>query len=457
MVLGTFKLFDIVERAKTGKLIKESDFEAKLLPNKLKELAKEYDIKRDPEVLIPSDNDLADSVFKAAYDLILDLGVYCTDTGRIIEIKEEDLKEALKSLPEKVIIGSGRETRELTPRNIEDKKPPTVIGGLAGGVCSSENYLNILTSIAMEPSIDMLCAGSLTEIEGKPIISHSPIEIHAAQCEARWMREAASRAGRPGLCLIGSSFEWAAADAVSFNPSNGFRSTDAGLACIIYPMKISFNMLSKILYYIKCERPIFAYSDQLIGGFTRGAEETTISSVAHHLANLVLNQASFQELNCQDIRYNNKSNRLSIWCHNVAGQALSRNTKIITYSECFASAGPCTEMILYEGAAVALSVVSGVNLGPGIVGTSAKEIDKYTGLESRFYAEVGKAYLGMKREDANELVKELVKKYEDKFKNPPLGKTFQECYDIKALKPKKEWLDIYEKVKKDLENLGVKF
>ncbi|MEM3506940.1 MAG: monomethylamine:corrinoid methyltransferase [Candidatus Bathyarchaeia archaeon] len=455
--MGTFKLFDIVERARTGSLVKESDFEAKLIPNKLKELVKEYDIKLDPEILIPSDNDLADSVFKAAYDFILDLGVYCTDTGRIIKIYEEDLKEALKSLPEKVIIGSGRETRELIPRNIEDKKLPSVIGGLAGGVCSSENYLNILTSIAMEPNIDMLCAGSITEIEGKPIIRHSPIEIHAAQCEALWMREAAARAGRPGLCLIGSSFEWAAADIASFNPKYGFRSTDAGLACIIYPMKISFNMLSKIKHYLECERPIFAYSDQLIGGFTRGAEETVVSCIAHHLANLVLNQASFQELNCQDIRYNNKSNRLSIWCHNVVGQALARNTKIITHSECFASAGPCTDMILYEGAAVALSVVSGVSLGPGIVGRATKEMDKYTGLECRFYAEVGKACLGLKREDANELVKELVKKYEDKFKDPPLGKTFNECYDVKAMKPTKEWLDIYERVWKELEDLGIKF
>jgi methylamine--corrinoid protein Co-methyltransferase len=457
MALGNYKLFEIIERARNGPFVKESEFEAKILPTKLKELVKEYDIKRDPEILIPSDNDLADSIFKAAYNLIIDLGVYCNDTGRIIKIYEEDIKEALKSLPEKIIVGSGREVREISIRSIEDKKPPITIGALAGGVCSSKNYLNILTSIAIEPEIDILCAGSLTEIDGKPIISHSPIEIHAAQLEARWMREAASRAGRPGLCLIGSSFEWVAADIASFNPNYGFRSTDAGLACIIYPMKISFNILSKVKFYLESGRPIFAYSDQLIGGFTRGAEETAVSAVAHHLANLIINQASFQELNCQHIHYNNKSNRLSIWCHNVAGQAIARNTKIITHSECYASAGPCTEMILYEGAAVALSVVSGVHLGPGIVGRSAKEVDKYTGLESKFYAEAGRAFTGMKRGDANELAKELVKKYEDKFKDPPLGKTFDECYDIKTMRPTKEWFEIYEKVKKELENLGVNF
>ncbi|MEM3561368.1 MAG: monomethylamine:corrinoid methyltransferase, partial [Nitrososphaerota archaeon] len=175
MVLGNYKLFEIIERARNGPLIKESEFEAKILPTKLKELVKEYDIKRDPEILIPSDNDLADSIFEAAYDLIIDLGVYCSDTGRIIKIYEEDIKEALKSLPEKIIVGSGREVREISVRGIEDKKPPITIGALAGGVCSSENYLNILTSIAIEPEVDMLCAGSLIEIDGKPIISHSPV------------------------------------------------------------------------------------------------------------------------------------------------------------------------------------------------------------------------------------------------------------------------------------------
>jgi len=457
MALGTFALLNLTDRARTGPLVQESEFEGKLLPTKLKELVAKYDIKRDPEVLVPSDESLADSVFRAAYELILELGVYCTDTGRIVKVAEDELKDALRAIPESTIVGSGRETRTVTTRKIEDQKPPTVIGGLGGGVCSSENYLNIMTSIAMQPGVDILCGGSLTEIDGRRIVARSPIELHAALREASWMRQAAARSGRPGLCLIGSQLEWVGGDIASYNPANGYRSTDAGLACIVYPMKDSLNILSKVQYYLESQRPIFAYSDQLIGGFTGGAETTVVSCVAHHLANLVLNQASFQELNCQHIHYNNKSNRLSLWCHNVAGQAIVRNTKIVTHSECFASAGPCTEMILYEGAAVALSVVSGVSLGPGIAGRGTKEMDKYTGLECGFYAEVGKACAGMKRENANELAKELVKKYEDKFDKPPVGKTFNEAYDPKTLQPTKEWSDIYQKVKRDLEDRGLNF
>jgi len=113
-------------------------------------------------------------------------------------------------------------------------------------------------------------------------------------------------------------------------------------------------------------------------------------------------------------------------------------------------------MILYEGAAVALSVVSGMNLGPGVCGRGTKGIDTYTGLEARLFAKTGKVCTGMKREDANELAHQLVKKYEDKFDNPPVGKTFSECYDARNIRPTRQWLETYEKVAKDLEDLGVK-
>jgi methylamine--corrinoid protein Co-methyltransferase len=454
MVQGTFKLLELVDRAQVGQLVDEAEFEGKLIPAKLKELVKQHDISRDPQVLIPSDNDLADSVFKAAFELLIDVGVYCTDTGRIIKITEEDLKEALKYTPESTIIGAGRERRELKPRAIEEKRPPIITGPVEGN-CTSENYLNILTSIAMEPNVDILCCGSLIDIDGRPILPHSPIEIHAALREASWMRQATANAGRPGLCMIGAGFEWVGSDIASFNPEHGFRATDCGCPCIIAPLKTTFNQLARTKYLLDCGRPMQAFSDQLIGGFTGGAEGTVISSVAHLLANLVVNQANFQELNCQHLHYSNTSNRLSIWCHNIGGQSLARNTRIITSSECFASAAPCTDMLLYEGAAVALSVVSGMNLGPGVCGRGTKGIDTYTGLEARLFAEIGKACAGMKREDANDLANQLVKKYEGKFDNPPVGKSFNEAYDPKTLQPTSEWFDIYKKVTKDFENLDV--
>jgi methylamine--corrinoid protein Co-methyltransferase len=80
-------------------------------------------------------------------------------------------------------------------------------------------------------------------------------------------------------------------------------------------------------------------------------------------------------------------------------------------------------------------------------------------LENRFHAELGHAATGIKRGDANELVKQIVRKYEkDVTKDGgPWGYTFNEMYDLDTLKPRKEFVQLYEKMKNELEDLGLVF
>ena len=78
-----------------------------------------------------------------------------------------------------------------------------------------------------------------------------------------------------------------------------------------------------------------------------------------------------------------------------------------------------------------------------------------TGLENKFAAEVAKATAGMKRSDANEIVKRILPKYESRLANPPLGKSFLECYDRVKLTPSKEWAEIYKHVRKEIIDFGI--
>jgi hypothetical protein len=50
-------------------------------------------------------------------------------------------------------------------------------------------------------------------------------------------------------------------------------------------------------------------------------------------------------------------------------------------------------------------------------------------------------------------------KYGDiiKTKNIPFGKKFEECYDSDTITPSKEYMEIYSKVRKELEDLGLEF
>jgi methylamine--corrinoid protein Co-methyltransferase len=78
-------------------------------------------------------------------------------------------------------------------------------------------------------------------------------------------------------------------------------------------------------------------------------------------------------------------------------------------------------------------------------------------MEPAFAAEVAYAAAGIKRDFANELVKKLLSKYEDKLTNPPVGLKYQECYDLKTGKPCEQYHSLYSKVRGELENLGLEF
>jgi len=68
---------------------------------------------------------------------------------------------------------------------------------------------------------------------------------------------------------------------------------------------------------------------------------------------------------------------------------------------------------------------------------------------------VAHAAAGTSREQANETVKKLLAIYEDDLTTKPIGKPFQEVYDLKTLRPTPEWLGIYHEVKEELVEMGV--
>jgi methylamine--corrinoid protein Co-methyltransferase len=112
---------------------------------------------------------------------------------------------------------------------------------------------------------------------------------------------------------------------------------------------------------------------------------------------------------------------------------------------------------LYEVAAQALLVVASGS--SGLIGPrSAAGIEPghVSGLEARFMAEVAHSAAGMSRKEANRIVTELVSRYVDQIGKRPIGKRFNEVYDMQTLRPTEEWLGVYNEVKKELADLGLK-
>ena len=64
---------------------------------------------------------------------------------------------------------------------------------------------------------------------------------------------------------------------------------------------------------------------------------------------------------------------------------------------------------------------------------------------------------GMEASQANELVSALLTKYEDQIENPPVGKIYQECFDLDTNKPTGEYLRLYQETKAELTQMGIEF
>jgi len=194
----------------------------------------------------------------------------------------------------------------------------------------------------------------------------------------------------------------------------------------------------------------------MIGGYSGPPEGATVSAIAFFILERPVHQAIYGGGGVYDLRYLGNCGRDALWANTVVLQAVSRKTHLLTESIINQVAGPCTDMLLYESAVGMMSLsVSGVSMSIGPRSAGGKCTDHISPLEAKFCAEVLKACAGMKRNDANEIAKALIPKYEDKLMNPPKGKSFTECFDLKTLKPTKEWQEIYNRLKNEIIGLGV--
>ena len=116
-------------------------------------------------------------------------------------------------------------------------------------------------------------------------------------------------------------------------------------------------------------------------------------------------------------------------------------------------------MITYELAAHSVTAtVSGWHLNPAAVAKN-RHPGHSSGMEPRIHAEVGHvtARAGITRKDASKIVKELLYLYEKNVPQAPKGKSFRECYDFDTVKPKDEYLKLWDNTKKKLKDLGLDF
>lgn len=455
-------MWDFINRAETGQMIREKDFILKKYWPKLKELVKEYDVKYDPENLVPTDDSLLDDIFQAGMDLLLDVGFLCLDTSKVITFEESEVKEMLRNLSGEVTLGEGKDAVTYRHRELEDRSPPVIMGGPTGIALSEKNIVKLYQSYAVEPLVDVIYMGAPATVDGMPVKVGSPYELQAEMFNIASARTALRKAGRPGLALYGSNFPSLHVDMAASSPEYGYKKTDLRCLWLLPQHKVDYATLIRAVHFAQYGSRSFSCGGGYIGGLSGGAEGTLINMMAECLGVNVLLQPSLTSASATMTLYEPwvaHTDMMALWACLWGIASFTRKTRFIQTIGCYTYAGPCTEMCLQEMAAEAIGGIA-VGAHPyGIAPNSGLITDHCSGMEIRFRGEVAHASLGMKRQDANEIVKKIASKYQKivESKNPPRGKSFDECYNTETVTPSKEYQEIYDKVKGELKELGLTF
>ncbi len=450
-------ILDICEKALHGPIMKEEDFDRKLMTVAMN-LDQESGVKYDPENPVSSDDDAADRIFAAGKKLVEETGVYCLDTARVMEFNQKEIDEAVRNAPVRVKAGQGIDRKYFGMRMPDDHKWPWFQVG-SGIVSSKPAYAsNIVEGYASIPEVNSIQIPSLSSIRGIPISAGAPTEFYAGVLGLKTALDALQRAGRPGLPIFNLHPTTAVAvtNIAASAPQFGSRLTDAWLCGSMAEMKINYDTLNKVAYLHASGANVAAESGPMLGGFAGGPVGFAILCSAYLIMGQLVHKGHLQLNFPIHFMHSCSSTRDVLWGVSIAIQASSRNIKVPVLWGPYCGAGPNTKMYMYEAAAIYLAwVTSGAPCVNQPHPAKAVKVDGITPLEAKFCIEVGKAASQLTREKANDLVSRLLQKYESDINNPPGGDCYYECHNAQTGKPNENYVILVDEVKEELSTMGV--
>jgi methylamine--corrinoid protein Co-methyltransferase len=338
-------LLEIAERIRNGQRMDNKEWGIGLY-KKLQELIKKYDLKQeDPEKFYEVDDNYADSLFQAATDLLVEMGVYCITTHRTIRFSEEEVREAARETPSEVKVGEGREQRVWRKRELEDHRPPSI--DVSGHGPWSDEMIPlpiIIRELARHNRVDLIEGYMYARIDNHEVHG-KPLCAYAARRAIEKIRNGLTMAGRRGMAItyypvLTNAFSLIA----PLDMERGLRKTDGVLLTILPDLTIEEDLVAAALVYneLGCYRQCGGTGTGPFGG---GIEGRMIESVAGPLAAWMVyrdtiltgggaSQGSYlpRKGSAGPNRQISQNRRGAQWQSFAVQQALRRNTNQIYYS-----------------------------------------------------------------------------------------------------------------------------
>lgn len=451
---------ELCSRAQTGEKVSKEDFDMDYIIDGVMELVDTYGFTWDQNVIIPTDEKLFSDMLAAAKKLIDRTGVYNMSTGRIMRVTPEEVEQGLKNMKTSLVMGEGADAYTLVARGIEDRRPPAIWAGNPGCPTPEEIYYENVLASAKEPVIDLLTCGSLVDVDGVSVTSGSPAEVVAVRRELFYLHKALKEAGRPGMGMLAAESAVTEIGDLAAVGEKRLRPCDSHLVAIFNELIIDNGNLIRAASALDYGMRNASLACTMVGGLAGDAPGAAMVMIASILAANILCMADYHLCHPIHIKHVATSARGCLWLQAVLCQTFATQAPAIIVCDLWPSSGAMTKEIFYEVAASAVTVtVCGGHLEG--VGAANGNVPHGTGLEVRLMGEIGKAVAaqGMTRAQANAIVLKLLQKYEHVFEQEGgnAGVRFDEAYDMKTVEPKAEWLAMYEEVKGELRELGIRF
>ncbi|MBI4334161.1 MAG: monomethylamine:corrinoid methyltransferase [Chloroflexi bacterium] len=457
---NTGLLKDFIRRSLDGPVMRELDFDLKL-GRQLKLLTSEHSIRFSPEEII-CDDAVADSIWQAALQLLERVGIYNTDTNRVVLLRAEEAEKAVAGAPKEITVGEGNDAVTIRARSHDSPVPPVILA-LPARTFRYRGGRQSLFARMMESYVsDAGPLGELArrlkdELEGIPYLAETPGEMIWARAVVRWQKAIVGLMGKPGLWLSGTQVTSPPAILALFTEEGLLNKFNSHISVSLMPeLKLNWDRLRMAHAAQAMGVHTSCSADPILGAYCRTGEEAAIVAAATLLGYIAFAGASaIPNTNVVD-RQGDRTTRVPLQASAAARRALERNAGMLIHGSPDTKSGLGTGVDLYELAALAVACTcSGAAwTGRGYACGLGPNGEYRPDLDCELVTMVSRGTAGLSRERANELLLKLLHICES-HDAAAEGKPLDYYYDIKTLTPSRELVAIYDRVAQELQRLGI--
>jgi methylamine---corrinoid protein Co-methyltransferase len=454
-------LLDIAERTQKGPKMEEKAWDLSLF-RKMGELVRKYELACPYDgSFFNFDDRTADRAFTAAVDFLVDQGVYCITTNRVIKFDRGEVEQAIREVPTEVRMGEGRDVRVFKARQLEGREPLNHVPGHHAPFSEQMAPLAV-KNFAMLASCDYVEGFNFKVADGREIFG-MPIEAYAARRQVAWLREGVRKAGKPGLGIAFYPITTRSAVLVApMDPDYGLRRCDGLLLSVLPDVKMELDMLTAAIVYNDYGAfRIGGGGTAMAGGFCGGIEGAVIEAIARGLAEWLVYR---DHLRGSGIGHVSRAKVYGLepmpelwWGMSVVAQAYARNCPMVLYNGGYSFSGPGTEGVLLERALQSIKIpINGMNvMFPRH--TRAQVDAAQTPLEAEWDYEVASAVqrAGLSRRDADGLCRRVGALMVGRLPEP--AQDVRECYDWVRHQPRPAYQEKYLRIKEMVSACGLQF